>query len=235
MCATSEGHSESGAPAQPAEPQAERQHEDDMRQFDVRGGEGERAHDPGDDGSPAAGQPAIEQAAKAPAPRPAVPGRPTRRGSRRTSPARGQPPSPPSCPAGSRPIWLTAHRQHRWCPGCRARCGRQPARRSRAPAGRPAHRRHGDERPRSGRRRRRRRCSVSMPRSCVAARRPAPEASGTTARKIASAHPRMGLNPFGSMGYCRPPSLLTPARQALYPGRSIGRADFYRFPFGELR
>ena len=35
-----------GAPPQPAEQQAERQHQDDVRRLEMGGGEGERAHDP---------------------------------------------------------------------------------------------------------------------------------------------------------------------------------------------
>ena len=53
-----------GAPSQPAEPQAERKHEDGVRRFDMGSGEQDRAHHPGGNGSPAAGHPTVKQAAK---------------------------------------------------------------------------------------------------------------------------------------------------------------------------
>ena len=115
-----------GAPPQPAEPQAERQDEEGMRRLDMGGGEEDRAHEPGDRGSPAAGDPAIEQAAEHHLLDQRRQHRHHAAGSPRTARAAGDVQSPASCPRGSMPSWLTATDTIR-APAAPSTIGQKPA------------------------------------------------------------------------------------------------------------
>ena len=223
-----------GAPAQPAEPQAERQHEDDVRRLDVGGGEGERAHDPGEPRFPSGRPPSHRAGRETPAPRPAAPGRPSRARLATNSP--GSRATSIACftPCGSMPSWLTAIDRTR-ATTVPSTSGRQPTGRkpSAGKAASPSAPRRRERNQAGGEEDGEQRQHAAV---AAAARPPAPATAAGRPGKITIAHPRMGRKSFwinGLLSVAKPFDSLpgrpyTPAAQSVVP-ISTGS------PFGELR
>ena len=134
-------------------------------------------------GAPAAGHPAIEQAAEDQLLDQRRQHRHQRAGWPRTARGRARPRSPASCPRGSMPSWLTAtdsDQRAQRAEHDRPPAGRpQPERRQ----ARPAHRRHGHDHREQARCTKKSASSASMLPVAATARPPAPAASGRTATK----------------------------------------------------